>query len=113
MELVIALLLGFLGGSVQAYFMFRKPRPAPQIVIPEIKFPDINISIPDITVKNEGTNHSLDAVNYMALAEKYEEQIEKQKGVKKAEEMTEEYIDLNGMAQGLMDAYMDGNVDEG
>jgi len=110
MELVIALLLGFLGGSVQAYLMFRKPRPAPQIVIPEIKFPDINISIPEIVVKSEGQNHSLDSKFYADLAEKYEAQIEKQKGVKKAEEMTEDYVDLNGMAQNLMDDYIDGSV---
>ena len=116
MELSIAIIfvvLGILEGLVLGagfvwFKMKSKEVPPIQVNIPEIKFPDIKVSfegqeMPGIRDINKSTR--------IATAEEYEKGIEKSRGIKKAEKMTEEYIDLNGMAQQLMDNYIDGKID--
>lgn len=106
LEVLIGLVIAVIAFGA-GFAINSKPRPQPKIevTIPEIKLPDIKIEMPEIIVK--GTQSSTDP-ELLKRAEAFEVAMEKNRNLKKAEEMTEEYIDLNQTAQELMDDYLDG-----
>ena len=71
---------------------------------------NIRVKVPEIKVTHRDAAKAVpQLLDNTAAAEAYEKAIESARGIKKAEEMTEEYKDLNGIAQELMDDYMEGN----
>ena len=107
LETLLGVLLFIIGiGSGYAIFAALHPKQPPVIYLPEIK-----INIPEIKVVGSGTK-AFDYAGFKEITEKYEKALDGDRNIEKAEEMTEEYMDLNMEAQELMDDYLEGKVHE-
>ncbi len=106
-EVLIGALIFAIGlGSGYFVYMKMEPQPPMEIHIPEIKFPDITITIPEIVVK--GAAHA-NTVDYQEMILKYEKDLEKDMS-DKDKEMTQEYHDLNESAMNLVEDYIGKGV---